>query len=118
MLIMHQAFSQSRCSSVTKRGGDSAHVSVTQALKRTQFPLVPGVSICVQMGSLLLVMAHADTAVKATLCQPDTLKTLFSAIEYAPESLQLTALKAIKNLTTDPSMLEALQARSLWLCQT
>lgn len=61
------------------------------------------------MGNLLLVMAHADTAVKATLCQADTLKALFSAIEGAPETLELTTLKAIKYLTSDPSMLEALQ---------
>ena len=67
----------------------------------------------VQMGNLLLVLSHADTAVKATLCRTDTLKTLFSAIEYAPETLQLTALKAIKYLTTDPSMLEALQVQRL-----
>ena len=67
----------------------------------------------VQMGNLLLVLSHADTAVKATLCRTDTLKTLFSAVEYAPETLQLTALKAIKYLTTDPSMLEALQVQHL-----
>lgn len=62
-----------------------------------------------QMANLLLLLSHADTAVKATLCEEDTLKTLFRAIEYCPHHLQHTALKAIKQLTSDPSMLEALQ---------
>lgn len=61
------------------------------------------------MANLLLVMAHADTAVKGRLCETDTLRTLFTAIEDSPEALQLTVLKAIKQLTSDPSMLEALE---------
>ena len=61
------------------------------------------------MAALLLLLSHADTAVKATLCRQDTLKTLFRAIEYCPHHLQLTVLKAVKQLTSDPSMLEALQ---------
>lgn len=61
------------------------------------------------MANLLLVMAHADTAVKGRLCETETLRTLFAAIENSPESLQLTSLKAIKQLTSDPSMLEALE---------
>ena len=62
-----------------------------------------------QMANLLLVMSHADTAVKSRLCEPETLRTLFTAIENSPEALQLTVLKAIKQLTSDPSMLEALE---------
>lgn len=61
------------------------------------------------MANLLLVMSHADTAVKARLCETDTLRTLFTAIEVSPEPLQLTVLKAVKQLTSDPSMLEALE---------
>lgn len=61
------------------------------------------------MANLLLVMSHADTAVKARLCETETLRTLFTAIEISPEALQLTVLKAVKQLTSDPSMLEALE---------
>jgi hypothetical protein len=61
------------------------------------------------MTNLLLLLSHADTAVKSTLCEEDTLKTLFRAVEYCPQHLQHTALKAVKQLTSDPSMLEALQ---------
>lgn len=64
-----------------------------------------------QMANLLLVLSHADTAVKGRLCEFDTLKTLFTAIENSSEALQLTVLKAIKQLTSDPSMLEALEVR-------
>ena len=63
------------------------------------------------MGHLLLVLAHGDTAVKATLCAAPTLRSLFAAVEFAGEPLQLTALKAVKHLTSDPTMLDALQAR-------
>ena len=61
------------------------------------------------MGNLLLVLSHADTAVKAMLCYPDTLRVLFVAIDYSGETLQLMTLRCIKNLSTDPSMLDPLK---------
>ena len=68
------------------------------------------------MANLLLVLSHADTAVKGRLCELETLRTLFTAIENSSEALQLTVLKAIKQLTSDPSMLEALEVSSEFLC--
>ena len=67
------------------------------------------------MGNLLLVLSHADTAVKTSLCRQETLLALFGAMRGFSPDLQLTALKALKHLTTDPSMLEPLQACSCFL---
>ena len=62
-----------------------------------------------KMGNLLLVLSHADTAVKGHLCKQETLMCQFELIQAADSGLLLMLLKSLKHLTFDPSTLPALQ---------
>lgn len=62
-----------------------------------------------KMGNLLLVLSHADTAVKGHLCRQDTLLCQFELMQAAEPELLLKLLKSLKHLTLDPSTLPALQ---------
>ena len=70
-----------------------------------------------KMGNLLLVLSHADTAVKSHLCRQDTLLCQFELMQAAEPELLLKLLKGLKFLTLDPSTLPALQlTSSLYTC--
>ena len=62
-----------------------------------------------KMGNLLLVLSHADTAVKGHLCRKDTLLCQFELMQAVEPGLLLKLLKSLKHLTLDPSTLPALQ---------
>ena len=62
-----------------------------------------------KMGNLLLVLSHADTAVKGHLCRQDTLLSQFELMQAAQPELLLKLLKSLKHVTLDPSTLPALQ---------
>ncbi|KAL3139702.1 hypothetical protein ABBQ38_004012 [Trebouxia sp. C0009 RCD-2024] len=62
-----------------------------------------------KMGNLLLVLSHADTAVKGHLCRNDTLLCQFDLMQAVEPELLLKLLKSLKHLTLDPSTLPALQ---------
>lgn len=62
-----------------------------------------------KMGNLLLVLSHADTAVKGRLCRNDTLLCQFELMQAVEPELLLKLLKSLKHLTLDPSTLPALQ---------
>lgn len=64
-----------------------------------------------KMGNLLLVLSHADTAVKARLCRNDTLLCQFELMQAVEPELLLKLLKSLKHLTLDPSTLPALQVK-------
>ncbi|DBA67330.1 TPA: hypothetical protein ACH3X2_001627 [Trebouxia sp. C0005] len=62
-----------------------------------------------KMGNLLLVLSHADTAVKGHLCRQDNLLCQFELMQAVEPGLLLKLLKSLKHLTLDPSTLPALQ---------
>ena len=66
-----------------------------------------------KMGNLLLVLSHADTAVKGHLCRQDTLLCQFELMQAVQPLLLLKLLKTLKHLTLDPSTLPALQVTIL-----
>lgn len=68
-----------------------------------------------KMGNLLLVLSHADTAVKGHLCRQDTLLSQFELMQAVEPGLLLKLLKSLKHLTLDPSTLPALQVCMLVL---
>ena len=68
-----------------------------------------GTAMLQKMGNLLLVLSHADTAVKGHLCKQETLMCQFELMQAADCGLLLMLLKSLKHLTFDPSTLPALQ---------
>lgn len=71
-----------------------------------------------KMGNLLLVLSHADTAVKGHLCRNDTLLCQFDLMQAVEPELLLKLLKSLKHLTLDPSTLPALQVMSIPLLRS
>ena len=71
-----------------------------------------------KMGNLLLVLSHADTAVKGHLCRNDTLLCQFDLMQAVEPELLLKLLKSLKHLTLDPITLPALQVLPTRLRQT
>ena len=71
-----------------------------------------------KMGNLLLVLSHADTAVKAHLCRQDTLLCQFELMQAVEPGLLHKLLKSLKHLTLDPSTLPALQVGFLFWYMT
>lgn len=69
-----------------------------------------------KMGNLLLVLSHADTAVKGHLCRNDTLLCQFDLMQAVEPELLLKLLKSLKHLTLDPSTLPALQVCKCCQC--
>ena len=65
-----------------------------------------------QLGNLLLVMAHGDSVVKASLGRREALLALFAALPRLEAPPLLKALRALKALTFDPALLQPLQARA------
>jgi hypothetical protein len=63
----------------------------------------------VQLGNLLLVMAHGDSVVKASLGRREALLALFGALPRLQPASLLRALRALKALTFDPALLQPLQ---------
>lgn len=57
---------------------------------------------------LLLVLSYTDSRVKARMCQKDTLQSYFKSIDDLPKELLHKALKSVKHLTVDPSVLTLL----------
>ena len=77
-------------------------------------PALEGVSgLLPKMGNLLLVLSHADTAVKGHLCRQDNLLCQFELMQAVEPGLLLKLLKSLKHLTLDPSTLPALQVNTL-----
>lgn len=70
-----------------------------------------------KMGNLLLVLSHADTAVKGHLCQNDTLLCQFDLMQAVEPELLLKLLKSLKHLTLDPSTLPVLQVCQCCCCR-
>ena len=66
-----------------------------------------------KMGNLVLVLSHADTAVKQHLCRQDNLLCQFELMQAVEPGLLLKLLKSLKHLTLDPSTLPALQVITL-----
>lgn len=65
-----------------------------------------------QAGNILLVLAHADSVVKAALGRRDTLLAMFEVMRKLEPTALLKCLKCLKLLTFDPALLQPLQVRA------
>ena len=77
-------------------------------------PLLQGLPrkrhLAVQAGQLLLVLAHGSSAAQAFLGRRDTLQGLLEVMGQAPPALLAVLLQAIRRLSMEPLLLQALQA--------
>ncbi len=64
-----------------------------------------------QVGNILLVMAHADSVVKGAIGRKETLLALFVVMSKLDrrERALLKCLKCLRLLTFDPALLQPLQ---------